>query len=219
MNIVQHILQCLYPTLCRECNVVIPPSDIFCGHCLASIRPIPSKIFPVTKDLTLTVFAVSHYATPVRRLIIKKFHGDVLASRQLARMMLAFTPLRSMPIDYFVPIPLHWTRYASRGFNQAHVIAQSLRKEIKKPVVRLIYRSRLTTFQWKLSAEHRQTNVKHAFDIHPWYKIMGAHKIQGKDIILIDDLCTTGATLVQVAKVIARYNPKSLTAIVGCRAI
>jgi ComF family protein len=219
MNIVQQILQCVYPTLCRECNALITPSDIFCGHCLANIRPIPSKIFPITKNLTLTVFAVSHYASPVRRLVIKKFSGDVLASRQLARMMLAFTPVRTMPIDYFVPIPLHWTRYASRGFNQAHVIAKSLSKELKKPTLRLLHRSRRTTFQWKLSAERRRTNVQHAFSIHPWYKFIGTDCIQGKNIVLIDDLCTTGATLIQVAKVIARYEPASLTALVGCRAI
>lgn len=143
----------------------------------------------------------------------------MLASRHLARLILALTPLRTTPVDFFVPVPLHWTRYSSRGFNQAHEMAKFLGKELNIPVLRLIRRSRRTAFQWTLSHKERGQNVSGAFDFSWWYCIAGTGVLQDKHIVLVDDLCTTGSTLVQIAKIIAKANPASVTAVVGCRAI
>jgi len=218
MNLIQTVVQCLYPSLCRECNKTIPADDIFCRTCFATIRPMPSRIFPVTPTLPLKVYAISDYVAPIRKLVIKKFHGDVLASKQLARLMMAFTPLGSMRVDYLIPVPLHWSRYASRGFNQAYEIAAMISKQTKIPVLKLVRRGRKTTFQWKLSGQQRQENVKNAFQLSLRYMLTGTDFLRGKHIVLIDDLCTTGATLIQVAKVIAPYRPASISACVACRA-
>ena len=193
--------------------------QIFCAPCASLITPIVSLILPVTKHLSLTVYAAAAYTPPVKSLITKKFSGDVVASHQLAHLMVQNTPLAKSTIDYLVPVPLHWTRYASRGFNQAYEMATKLGTELKVPVARLLYRHRRTDFQSTLSADKRQDNVKKAFALSPWYKLTGTHFLENKHVVIVDDLCTTGATLVNVAKTIAPYKPASLTAVVGCRAI
>ncbi len=219
MSLIKTALQCLYPTLCRSCEQLIPAEDIFCAACLADLKSIPSIVLPIGSRLTMKVFAVSPYQLPVKPLVTKKFSGDVLASQQLARLMLSLTPIRKQTVDFLIPIPLHWTRYARRGFNQSYEMAKVLSSDLQAPTVRLLSRTRMTTFQWKLSGARRQENVKDAFSIHPWYRYADTEFLADKHIVLVDDLCTTGATLVHAAKIIARVKPASITALVGCRAV
>jgi len=209
----------IYPPMCRTCLLIIRPGAVFCDACIVAIKPIVSKIFPVTRHYTLKVFAVTEYKEPLRDLVTKKFYGDVVATRQLATLMTRFIPLRDMPIDYLVPVPLHWTRYAVRGYNQTYTMAKILGEHCNTPVKRLLWRTRKTAFQWSLSAADRQENVKEAFGLHPWYQWQEMAFLEGKHIVLVDDLCTTGATLIQMAKALAPYKPASISAVVACRAV
>ena len=134
-------------------------------------------------------------------------------------MLLTQTNLATHEFDYIVPVPLHWARYAARGFNQAHEMAKVIGSVRNKPVRRVVRRVHKTAFQSSLSSKERQENVKSAFDIHYWYKLTGTDFLKNKHVLIVDDLCTTGATLVHVAKVLAKFKPASLTAFVGCRAV
>lgn len=219
MKLSQLLVQTLYPSLCRQCFVVITPEDVFCELCMASIQPLVPALLPVTKNSVLTVYSVANYIQPVRSLVTRKFAGDILASKQLADLILDFTPLRKQPIDYLVPVPLHWSRYAQRGYNQAHVMAQHLGKKLNIPVVRPVRRRYKTKFQWQQSAHDRRINVRSAFDIAWWYRYTSLNFLEGKNIVIVDDLCTTGSTLIAVAKILAQAKPASLSAVVGCRAL
>lgn len=219
MNLFRLMQQCLYPALCRACSKIIVAQDVFCASCAMTIKPLVSKMIPITKNLTLSVYAVSDYVDPVKLLVLKKFTGDVSASRHLAFLMLKMLPINTFAIDYVVPVPLHWTRYAWRGFNQSYEMARVIGKQIEAPVIRLVRRNRKTAFQSQLSVLERAENVHHAFDVNYWYKMVGTDCIRGKHILIVDDLCTTGATLTQIAKAIAPLKPASLTAVVGCRIV
>jgi len=169
----------------------------------------------------MTVFAVSAYQDPVKNLMLKKFSHDIVASKQLGTLMLNMTSVSDISIDYIIPIPLHWTRYARRGFNQAHEMARVVGRDMKKPVINFLKRNKRTGFQSKLSVEERQMNVKNAFAPAWRFKIFKRNRdiLAGKDILLIDDLCTTGSTLKSAAKVLLEFKPKSITALVACRAV
>lgn len=219
MGLLNLILRCIYPSLCRSCGVLIPVQTIFCGLCASGIKPIVSLVLPLDKHTTFSVFAVSEYASPVRSLVVKKFSGDLLASHHLAQLMLVHTPISQLEFDYIVPVPLHWTRYASRGFNQAQEMAKVIGREKKIPVLQLVRRTRKTAFQWSLPALRRRENVLNAFDLSLRYKLMGTDFLQDKRVLLVDDLCTTGATLKQVAAIVQRCKPASVTAVVGCRTV
>lgn len=167
----------------------------------------------------MPVFAACAYKHPAKTLVTRKFAGDLVACKQLANLMLAFTPIKTQQVDAFIPVPLHWTRYATRGFNQANEIAKVLSKQCNAPVLHPVRRKRKTQYQWKLSSEQRALNVNQAFDLSFYAMLAGTDWFAGKHIVIVDDLCTTGATLSHVATVLAQTKPASLTALVGCRAV
>ena len=125
-----------------------------------------------------------------------------------------------MQADYFVPIPLHWSRYAHRGFNQAHIIAKYLSKQTHTPMANLLMRSKKTLFQSRLKMSDRQGNVENVFSLHPWYTWRSElEKFKGKHLMLVDDLCTTGSTLKSAARALQVLKPASVNAIVCCRGL
>lgn len=99
--------------------------------------------------------------------------------------------------DYILPVPLHRFRLMRRRFNQSAIIAQFLSKEVRVPVVLDgLARNRATQTQGHLNSNERQRNVKNAFCVNEAY----LDKIKGKNIVLIDDVYTTGATVNECAK-------------------
>lgn len=98
-------------------------------------------------------------------------------------------------IDAFVPVPLHWTRLWTRGYNQAEIIAESLAKGFKAQVIpNLLKRTRRTTSQTRLDAQQRSSNVSGAFCVNS--KVMDRLLKQNiRHVALVDDVFTTGATL------------------------
>lgn len=209
----------LYPSFCKNCNVLIRQDDVFCDACSEKIKPIVSFFLPLTKIKSIKVFAVSDYKDPLKNLILKKSFGQDLASRQLAQVMLEKINFKSLEIDYFVPVPLHWTRYAWRGYNQSYLMAKVLSKNLNIPCLNILKRTKRTIFQSSLKVEKRFDNVRDAFGIKVKYKILGTNFLENKNIFLVDDLCTTGSTLKSAAKILIKFNPKSINAVVACRVV
>lgn len=93
-------------------------------------------------------------------------------------------------IDAIVPVPLHPKKEATRGFNQATVIAAAMGEVLKLPVLaNAVKRTRFTETQTQKTREERIENMLGAFEV------LDAAEINGKHILLIDDVLTTGATL------------------------
>lgn len=173
-----------------------------------------SLIIPITRKKNITIFAGAAYQEPMRYLVIRKFRQDLLASKYLAKLLCTFVPNTVFDgIDAMVPVPLHWSRYARRGFNQSVEIARELSSLQGVPVKKVLKRIKMTSFQFHLSKELRKDNVKSAFLIRK----RKALEVKGKRLLLIDDLCTTGATLVSAAKELYAAGAKEVTALVGCR--
>jgi ComF family protein len=101
--------------------------------------------------------------------------------------------------DYIVPIPLHWTKHRGRTFNQAARLALSLGKSTGIPLNRtLLKRTQPTQTQTRLSRAERTDNVKRAF------RYKSRDPIDGKRILLVDDVLTTGATANACAKLLGQ---------------
>lgn len=110
-------------------------------------------------------------------------------------------------IDFIVPVPLHWRRLWQRRFNQSALLANALSKQIKKPVIHALARRRFTSTQKGLSRRERLKNVRMAFICSDKYK----DKIKGRNIALIDDVLTSGATVSECAKLLKRNGAKSVS--------
>jgi competence protein ComFC len=143
---------------------------------------------------------------------LAKQYSNRLASKYLGQLIWQKTDIHMLDFDYIVPVPLHWTRYAWRWFNQAEVIAQELSKESGKPVVHLLKRNRNTGYQAGLSREKRLKNLFQAFAL-----TKEAHHYKGKKILLVDDVMTTGTTLKTCARELIKIDPKEIFIAVACR--
>jgi ComF family protein len=124
-----------------------------------------------------------------------KFHhrldaGEFLGSRLAA--MVAGDP-RSRHIQIVVPVPLHPTRLRERGFNQSEMLARLVGAALNVPVEpRMLRRTRNTPTQTALDYESRRKNVAGAFRV-------GDAPIDGQNVLLVDDVSTTGATISECA--------------------
>lgn len=202
------------PPFCASCGLFLLEDTIFCSECSKQIVPIISTTVQITNTKEVKVFAISAYKDPLKKLILAKRYNSV-ASYQLGELIWQLTYIRNMPCDVLVPIPLHWTRYAWRGFNQAEHITQTLSTRSGWPMQRLLKRIRRTQPQAQLSPNERQKNVQHVFALRVKHKEF----YEGKHIVLVDDLMTTSATVRAAAKELLKLKPASITVVVACRVI
>lgn len=101
-------------------------------------------------------------------------------------------------IDVVIPVPMHWMKQARRGYNQAYLLACGVAEEAGIEVKRNIKAVKPHKTQTSLSTEERRMNTDHLFAVAKPDELSGLH------VLLIDDVCTTGATLRSVA--IALHN-------------
>jgi len=203
------------PPYCLFCRENIQERIALCSSCLITVLPIVPYDFHIGRGKNITVYAMAAYKDPLRKLILAKHTSNATPFVYLADMMCKQMILQSIDFDIIVFIPLHWTRYAARGFNQAEIIAQQLAKKIGKPIIPLLIRSKKTKFQASLSVGARDENVRDAFRIDTKYK----HEIAGKKILLVDDLFTTGSTIKAAACILYVENPLKIDVFVACRVV
>lgn len=215
MNIFQAIVRIIYPDLCFSCRELGMPDEVFCRGCLATVKPIASRLLPLKNKQILAVHAVGAYENALHKLVIAKFRRSLPAAQAAGKLMTQLLPTDIFDVDYIVPVPLYWRRYANRGYNQSVEIAKVMSKVLGIPYYSLLMRAKNTKFQYLLSAQDRHSNLEKAFIIRPL--LPNIH--QGARILLIDDLCTTGATLQEAANVLQKLNPSKITAAVCARAL
>lgn len=202
------------PPRCSYCSLLLTADTVFCIPCTQKITPIVTSHITLSSRYHMTIYAVSNYREPLKSLILAKNRSDHIASRQLGQLIWERTIIKHAAIDYFIPIPLHWTRFAYRGFNQADEIAHILSQHTGKPILHALKRSKKTVFQASLTHDKRMHNVQHAFTL-----AIDPSLLHNKHIILVDDLMTTSATLRSVAKMLMPYKPASINAVVACRVV
>lgn len=110
-----------------------------------------------------------------------------------------------------VPVPLFWWRENTRGYNQSALLGQLLSKKLGLAYCEGIKRIHYTKPQTKLKGKERKENIKRAFSINTKYKI------QNTNILLIDDVWTTGATMRECCYVLKRAGAKKVWAITLAR--
>ena len=114
-------------------------------------------------------------------------------------------------VEAIVPVPLHWRRQMTRGYNQAERIARPLAKRIGRPLVTALRRTRATPPQARLERSRRQANLRRAF------RCRRPSEVRGRSVLLVDDVTTTGATLEAAATALRRAGAASVVALAAAR--
>lgn len=212
-QIIQVFIYIIAPPVCYMCHTFMLQQSIVCDDCDRQLLPIAPKLLQINKKYTMIIHAICRYDGPIKRMILAKHHSDHVVIHGLADLMWNKTVLSYIKVDCFIPVPLHWTRQLKRGFNQAYILAKRIAQYKNVPVYNMLKRIKATEYQARLEKFQRDQNVKEAFIVAHEYQI------QGKHVVLVDDLCTTGSTAVAAAKILAQYQPASISLVVACRAL
>lgn len=178
---------------CRACTQTLPAiSEPHCSGCGGTLDGVLELCSECLQNKRPWKFAVSvwDFGGTARQLIHRfKYRGDVALSRPLAALAADAWNERypGPPPDLVTAIPLHWTRRIRRGYNQAELLAREFGIRQKLPWQGLLRRCHATGSQARLTRAQRQKNLKNAF--------VCRESIQGAEVLLIDDVLTTGATL------------------------
>lgn len=182
------------PLLCPTCLATFPSFDEpRCPRCdlpaLSSGRPCRACQRGALPGLA-GVRVVGPHRGPLRAAILAlKFDGRRALAEPLGQMLAARWQTAPAGVDALVPVPLHPARRKERGFNQSRLLAEAAGARLELPLrPALLRRTRPTPQQVGLSWEARQQNVAGAFHATP--------DAAGGRWLLVDDVCTTGATLV-----------------------
>ncbi len=221
-----NLLDFFYPSFCLVCdqyiddgpNLICPScwnkatalGRIFCINCREEITD-GLKCPHCPAELSFPVLTLGYFVDPLKEIIHQfKYQGYHRLAENLALGLLNkyASVLEKGEFDALVPIPLDSLREKKRGFNQAALLADILSEKLQIPVEReFLTKARKTRDQTKLDLHRRAENMKGAF--RP-----GLADMEGKRIILIDDVITTGATLREAAAVLSAANAKPSLALV-----
>ena len=153
--------------------------------------------------------SIAAYEGPLRDILQRlKYDGRRSVAKELGERMAAAGAEVLDGADALVPVPLHWIRRYSRGFNQAEALA----RHVGLPVIRALRRARRTVTQTDLPEAQRLENVSGAFAIRR------RARVYGLTLVLVDDVSTTGATLDACARVLLDAGAKEVRALTAARA-
>lgn len=179
------------PQQCRQCALPLPANTEYCGECLATPPAFDRVLAPYRYDypLDFIIGRAKHYHCLRSAAVL----SDLLA-QHIAHYYTALPP-REWPTQV-TPVPLHWRRQISRGFNQTHTLARTAALAVGLTATpKLLRRTRATERQQGLSRHKRLANLRGAFSVH---------SVQGQRVALVDDVVTTTATTREISKVLRR---------------
>lgn len=195
----------MYSLFLKIFDIVFPPR-----HTEMCVRRI---VWGETSSLYVhqvidTTHVLSSYTHPHIRALIHeaKFHGNKKAFSLLNTLFQQFLTEYTRNIDVIIPIPLSASRMRTRGYNQVReILCAGNTSDIIPLETQVLKRTRNTRPQTELSRNERLENMHDAFGV------VHEERIVGKHILLVDDVTTTGTTLMAAKATLLRYHPASVT--------
>ncbi len=198
--------------ICMDCKACLKTLEF--QRCIVCQKPAP---FGQTHPRCLTPFGADglvsfydYHDEKVAQILIKgkysflpevyKTLGEMMAKKLQSDASPILNLKSSILNPTFVPIPLHSRRKRWRGFNQAEILCHSLSEHLSLPCANVLVRCKPTAVQKDLKRNDRVQNIRDAFALSPNLK----SPILNQSFILVDDVATTGATLLEASKILKR---------------
>lgn len=238
-SILTALAEVIFPTTCMTCGTVLdhPTSPAFCAECYSRIDFIRSPLCPccgVPFETTTggdhlcgdclaaaPVFSLARSAGRYETVLLDaihrfKYQGQRAVGRSLGRMMgeVSYPGFSIADYSLVMPVPLHVKRLRERGFNQSLILAREIARRFSLPLDFMSLRRNIHTDpQVGLGRREREKNVRGAFDIRP------GTDIEGVNILLVDDVYTTGSTLRECARILKNHGAREVAALTLARTV
>lgn len=226
MGFLKFVQDFCYPPLCYLCGNFLAEHGL-CANCWGRIKWISApycnvcgRPFDIAMHQTCAdclhkmphfdhVVSVCCYNEISRNMIIRfKYADDTYLTQLFAKWMIRAGGEILSSADMLIPVPMTLLKRLKRKYNQAELLAMEISKHAKilyQP--ELLYKSKNTSPQESLTKKQREKNLKNVFSIKEEYAV------QGKNIVLIDDVMTTGSTINECAKILKIHGAKTVCAI------
>lgn len=213
-----YIFDFFLPRFCPGCNEKLSTEEKpVCVECLSSILIADEEriIIEYNKNFGTNKVVSDFYSkyifetdkTLQQIIHALKYNKQFKLGVFLGALLAEGIKLKDWHIDLIVPVPIHHLKKAERGYNQSDYLAKGLSKSLNIPYSgKSIKRIKYTDSQTKLNMNERALNVSNAF------KARNPKKIKGKNILVVDDVCTTGATILECASVLIGAGANSVYA-------
>lgn len=211
MTLLDRALNFLFPPYCKICEK--QGNFEVCDNCIRRIKRLEKyqhiKLEKQNLDELIYFF---RYKDEIREMILSyKFFNKFYLGKVFSKIMLKnekFCGILKF-YDIIIPVPMHKIKQIERGYNQAELLAEELAKGAnlkfeKNILIKIVNNKR----QSSLTEVERYENIKNVF------KVQNSDKIKNKKIILVDDICTTSATLEECSKILKDAGAKKVTAVV-----
>jgi len=206
MDLFKTILDLIFPPRCEVCRGLGP--ETFCENCRKKISFLRPSAF---------THSVGIYEGALKSAIWRfKFKKRTALADPLGVLMVKYLNhhLEMNEIDLVVPVPLHERRLRERGFNQSELLSHVISKYYDIPTVSgVLFRTKETHPQFDLPREQRLRNVRGAFELK------GASLLKDRDILLVDDIYTTGSTVSECTYVLKSGGARKVHVLTLSRAV
>lgn len=200
MNVFKKILRfsavALFPSRCPYCNKVIPDTECACKSCRGQFPEVCCTRYAIGGFLCASPFSYNGvYAKAVKKL---KFHnrGD-LAKPLAMQIVRAVSEIHGeLRFDLVTCVPMHYKDKRARGYNQAELLARECAQIMELPYLDTLEKVKRNNPQHKTRGRDRAKNV------HSVYALKDIESVRGRNILIIDDIITSGNTLGECARIL-----------------
>lgn len=194
----ENLLDLFFPPHCVACNAL---GTLLCDSCEEKIA-IYEKGYHLSfqpGSALSGIIAVGHFRDEILKDMIHKYKYEGISALSLvfAEMMTRRIKEEGIDFDYLAYVPITRKRERWRGYNQAELLTHALGRNLKRPILPGLHKVKETKTQVGLLKKEREKNLKSAF-------LYQGKRLNGKKILLIDDVTTTGTTLNECAKILRK---------------
>jgi len=242
--IIEGLLNFVFPLNCKICKKPIRESKGYsiCENCFKTIELIeqpycikcgkplvPTDVFKQNREILCLDCKKKKYSfkfsrsTGVYDKVLKKcihlfkYYGEKKLAKPLGKLMVDYLLKNNdfeNEFELIIPVPLHKNDLKKRGFNQSVLLSKVIGDYFSIPVGEsVLIKKKLTPFQVNLSKKEREKNILRSFSVEK------PEEIKGKNILILDDVFTTGATVEECAKELMKARAKNIFVLTLARTV